>query len=116
MLSRTLLKNRIAMLISAVTFITISAVKEMNSYSWSFSYSFFPAVSNFFQAVSETCSFLKCKVECKMNILLLGIRGLKAIPQSSIFQTVFHEVLTVLFPEEFHGPINAEKTELSKVK
>ena len=87
----------------------------MNSYSWSFSYSFFPTVSNFFQAVSEPCSFLKCKVEYKMNILLLRIGGLKAIPQRSIFQTVFHEILTVLFPEEFHDPINSEKTELSKV-
>ena len=51
-----------------------------------------------------------------MNILLLRIRGLKAIPQSSIFQTAFHEILTVLFPEEFNDPINSEKTELSKVK
>ena len=56
------------------------------------------------------------KVEYKMNILLLRIGGLKAIPQRSIFQTVFHEILTVLFPEEFHDPINSEKTELSKVK
>ena len=88
----------------------------MNSCSWSFSYSFFPTVSNFFQAVSETCTFLKCKVEYKMNIRLLRIGGLKAIPQRSIFQTVFHEILTVLFPEEFHDPINSEKTELSKVK
>lgn len=39
-----------------------------------------------------------------------------AITQGSIVQTIFHGDLMAIFPKEFHDPMNAESTELSKVQ
>lgn len=51
-----------------------------------------------------------------MNVLLVRTGHLNAIPQGSIFQTVFHGVLMTVFPKEFHDPVSAESIESSKVK
>lgn len=65
--------------------------------------------------LSPHVSFLKCQ-EYKTNILLLRAGHFTAITQGSIVQTMFHGVLMAIFPKEFHDPMNATSTELSKVQ